>query len=548
MSDIERPEMTLRDYWRVLMRRKFVVIVGMLAVAIPAVTLSLAQTPIYQAEAQMIVQSLPGDSVFGSAYLGYIDPDRVVQNEIQVLESEVVSQRLMTNLGLDTEPPGVTGAAVGSTDVIAVRVQSGDPPTAQALADAYVEAYIDTKREQSVGGLIQAAGELQARTTELQAQIEALDDRIASDTEAGASDAEVRTLNDQRRVLVDQQALFKQRLDQLQVDAALTSGNAQLVRQASEPETPIEPNPQRTGLLALVVGLMLGIGAAFLIDFIDDSVRSPESLAALAGGLPVLAVVPVDPPPDNRPIAISKPDDFAVETYRSLRTNVQFLGFDTALKAIQVTSAMPGEGKTTTAVNLAVVLAQAGNRVALVDADLRKPRVHNVFALSPTYGLTNTLLGDPVDLAIAQVDEHLWVLPSGSVPPNPSEMLGGRRLQAVIEELKAQFDYVVIDSAPVLPVSDAIALSRQVDGVLVITQAGRTSAPQVRQTLAGLEQVSAPVLGVVLNKASSRQSGAGYQYGYGGYGYAFDDSAKQDKPNKPSKPSKQPAASSFPPP
>ena len=211
---------------------------------------------------------------------------------------------------------------------------------------------------------------------------------------------------------------------------------------------------------------------------------------------------------------------------------MQFLGFDTALKAIQVTSAMPGEGTTTTAVNLAVVLAQAGNRVALVDADLRKPRVHNVFALSPMYGLTNTLLGDPVDLAITQADEHLWVLPSGSVPPNSSEMLGGRRLQAVIEELKTQFDYVVIDSAPVLPVSDAIALSRQVDGVLVITQAGRTSAPQVHQTLAGLEQVSAPVLGVVLNKASSRQSGAGYQYGYGGYGYGFDEYAKQSKQNK----------------
>jgi polysaccharide biosynthesis transport protein len=524
MNEIERPEMTLRDYWRVLVRRKWIVLVGIFATVIPAVALSLAQTPVYQAEAQMIVQSLPGDSVFGSTYLGYVDPDRVVQNEIQVLESEVVSERLMTNLGLTTTPPAVTGAAVGSTDVIAARVRSSDPPTARVLADAYVQAYIDTKREQSVGGLIQAGTELQAKVSELQAQVELLDAEILT-----AGEAEARTLTEQRRLLVDQQALFKQRLDQLQVDAALTSGNAQLVRQATEPQSPIEPNTTRTGLLALVVGLLLGIGAAFLIDFIDDSVRSPETLAALAGGLPVLAVVPIDPPPDNRPIAISKPDDFAVETYRSLRTNVQFLGFDSALKAIQITSAMPGEGKTTTATNLAVVLAQAGSKVILVDADLRKPRVHHVFALNPVYGLTNALLGDPVDLAIEQIDEHLWVMPSGSVPPNPSEMLGGRRLHAVIEELKSRFDYVVIDSAPVLPVSDAIALSRQVDGVLVVTQAGRTSAPQVRQTLAGLEQVSAPVLGVVLNKASGRQSGAGYQYGYGGYGYQFDDAAKKNK-------------------
>jgi non-specific protein-tyrosine kinase len=520
MNVNERAEMTLRDYWRVLVRRRWIVLIALIATVTPAVLLTLAQETIYEAEAQMLVNSRPNDSLFGGTAQGAVNADRAVQNEIRVLEGEVVYQRVRDNLGLDTLPPRVRGSAVGATDVIAVRVRSGDPATAQLLADAYVQAYIDTKRDQGVDGLVQASEQLSAKVTELQGQIDAIDTQLAASP--GGSNA---TLEQQRLVLVNQQAVFKQRLDQLQVDAALISGNAQLVRPAPLPVSPVEPTPARTVMLALVVGLLLGIGMAFFVDYLDDSVRSPQDLANLAAPLPVLAVVPVDPPPDNRPIALSRPDDFAVESYRTLRTNVTFLGFERDLRSLQITSAMPGEGKTTTAANLAVVLAQAGSRVILVDADLRRPRIHEVFAIDGSVGLTNVLLGEPIILCSRPIDDTLTVLPSGPVPPNPSEMLSGRAMAALVNDLKTQFDYVIIDSAPVLPVSDAVAVSRQVDGVLVVTQSNRTSVPQVRQTLANLEQVSAPLLGMVLNKASGRQANYGYQYGYG-YGYGSQYKSK----------------------
>lgn len=509
MSYSERTEMTLRDYWRVVLRRKWIVIVAIVATVAPAVALSMMQEPVYEASADMLI--LPGSSVFGSEQQTANNPDRLVQNQISVLEGETVYNRVMEDLGLEEFPPGPTGNWYDDSDLITVVVQSGDPETAAMLANAYVEAYISVRREQNVTTLFTAATEVQAKITELQEQIDEIDVQIAASADDDDTGREA-----QRRVLVDQQALFKQTLDQIQVDAALASGNAELVRTAFPPSEPIEPNPVRTAMLAAVIGLLLGLGAAFLVDYLDDSVRSPDDLQKLGAELPVLAVVPVDPPPDNRPVSLSRPDDFAVESYRTLRTNVQFLGLERNVRVLQITSAVAGEGKTTTATNLAVVLAQTGANVVLVDADLRKPRIHRVFAIDGSHGLTNNLVGEALEMTVQTVGDQLSVVVSGPVPPNPSEMLSGRRMETFIDELRRRFDYVVVDSAPTLAVSDAVALSRHVDGVLLVAQAGRVSLPQIRKSLATLEQVGAPVLGLVLNKAKTKavaDDDYGYTYG-----------------------------------
>lgn len=509
MSYGERTEMTLRDYWRVVLRRKWIVLAAVVATVTPAVALSLMQDPVYEASADMLIK--PGSTVFGSEQQGSTNPDRLVQNEISVLQSETVYDQVVKDLGPNANPPGASGSWYDDSDLITVSVQSGDPQTAAVVANAYVQAYIEVKREQNVGTLFTAAEQVQAKITELQTQIDALDQQIDISDDDDDTGAE-----SQRRVLVDQQGLFKQTLDQFQVDAALASGNAELTRQAFPPVEPIEPNPVKTAMLAVVIGLLLGLGAAFLIDYLDDSVRSPDDIAKLGSELPVLAVVPIDPPPDNRPIALSRPDDFAVEAYRTLRTNVQFLGLERNVRVLQITSAIAGEGKTTTATNLAVVLAQTGSSVVLVDADLRKPRIHRVFAIDGTLGLTNNLVGESIEMTIQTVGDHLSVVVSGPVPPNPSEMLSGRRMEAFIGELRQRFDYVVVDSAPTLAVSDAVALSRHVDGVLLVAQAGRISLPQIRKSLASLEQVGAPILGVVLNKAKTKDaSDEDYGYSYG---------------------------------
>ena len=515
MTEAERPEMTLRDYWRVLVRRKWIVLAGIVAAVTPAVVLSVLQEPQYRATAEIIIRTSASQSVFGTGTQANRDPDRIIQNEISAIEGDVVYARLKQNLGLTADPPDVVGTSRADTDVVVLSVESGDPRTAAELANAYVTAYTDVKTEQAVANFEKASNELQTGITELQTDIEELDDTIAS-----ASESELAALEAERRSLLDRQSVLRQTLDELQIDAGLTDTGAEMVRPATPPTTPFAPTPLRTAVLAFVVGLLFGLGAAFLVDYLDQSIKHPADLEKLRSDVPLLAVVPVVPTPGNLPISLTNPADLSVESYRSLRTSVQFLSIEREVQVVQVTSAMPGEGKTTTATNLAVVLAQTGTSVVLVDADLRRPRVHQVFGLAPGFGLTDLLVGEPIDLTLQTVEGGLEVIVAGTVPPNPSEMLSSRRMADVIGELKKRFDYVVVDSAPTLPVSDAMALSRHVDGVLVVVQAGRVGLPQVRQTLATLEQVNAPLLGLVLNRAteSSGTDGYGYGYAYGGYG------------------------------
>ncbi len=490
------------DYWQVLARRKWIVVAAVLTALAGSLLMSLLQDPIYEVEAQMLVEPRSGQAVFEQdPTLNVQNLDRAIQTEIQVLEGQRVRSRVQSDLGLDHLPPTVDGTAVGSTDVLSVTVRSKDPRAAQRLADAYVTAYTETRREQAIDDLNAAGSQLQDKIDQLQTQID----------EADAA---------QQSPLVAQQATYRERLDELQIEAALTTGGASVVKSAEPPTDPVEPNPLRSALLAGTIGLLLGLGAAFLVDYLDDSVRAHEDLEGVTD-LPVLAVVPIEPPPDHRPIAISEPQEFAVEIYRGLRTNIQFLGLDKPMKVIAVTSSLPGEGKTTTASNLAVVLAQAGHDVALVDADLRRPRAHEVFAVPPVPGLTEALLGEPIDLVVSHLGGDLHVVAAGQVPPNPSEMMSNVRLDAFLKAMAARYEYVVLDASPILPVSDSVALARWVDGVLVVAQADRVSRRDLTESLARLARVGAPVIGLVLNRARrSGTEGGGYGYGYG-YGYGL---------------------------
>ena len=500
-------EMTLRDYLAVVRRRWWIVVGALAVTSVLALGFSATQTAIYEAEAQMLVQTRSTDSLFDTGLdLRGSDATRAVQTEIQVLEGERVRTRLIQTLDLAQRPPAVDASVVGSTDVVSVKVRSTDPETAALLANAYVQAYIDERREQSVEELLAATAQVQNKISELQTQIESLPED-----------------DPQRASLLAQQTAFRETVNQLQVDTALKTGGASVVKSAEVSTDPVEPTPMRTAVLAGVVGLLIGLGAAFAIDYLDDSVRSEEDLERLAD-LPVLAVVPIDPPVDNRPVALSAPGDYAVEVYRGLRTNIQFLGLDRPTKVIQVTSSVPGEGKTTTATNLAVVLAQAGRSVALVDADLRRPRVHEVFSIPQSPGVIDLLVGDSFDVVSNRLDigqdVELTVAASGTVPGNPGEMLASGRTRDLLSELAGRYDYVIVDSAPILPVADSLALASGVDAVVFVAQAKRATKRNVAEALERLGRVQAPVVGMVLNQAnpSERSSTYGYGYGYGGYG------------------------------
>jgi capsular exopolysaccharide synthesis family protein len=456
-----------------------------LAVVVPAAL----QTPVYRSTADVLIAPRGSDGVFRDD-VEQLD-ERALQTEMRVIEGPAVRQRVATDLQIDGPVPDVSAEGVGQSAVVEVSVRSTSASNARTLADAYASAYIDIRRERSVDGLTSAGAEVERALGDLRAQIDGLtaDDPSRSSLVARAVDLGTT-------------------LDQLSVDAALQSGAATVISAATVPSDPIEPSPVRDAAWALLVGLLVGLAAAWTVDALDRTVRRPGDLVRLAD-LPVLAVVAADPPPNNLPVSVSHPEHPAVEEYRRLRVNLEALARDRKLSVIQVTSSLPGEGSTTTAANLAVLLARAGHRVALVDADFRRPHVHEMFARSVAPGLADLLLGasprDAVQVTDLLLDDRLALYTAGELPSNPGEMLGGVRMRKVLEKMGEHYDWVIVDSAPILPVTDSVALSSAVDGVIMVVRAGRSTTTDLGDALERLETVRAPILGFVLNHADSRR-------------------------------------------
>jgi capsular exopolysaccharide synthesis family protein len=310
----------------------------------------------------------------------------------------------------------------------------------------------------------------------------------------------------------------------MQVDSSGETSGLVLVTPAQAPTSPSSPKPTEDGLLGLIAGLVLGLAAAFLRESLDDAVASKET-AEEFGGATVLAAVPMvnSWKKRDRPLVVSlaRPMSPAAEAYRSLRTSLQFARQERDLRTILVTSPAAAEGKTSTLSNLGAMFAQAGQRVVLVSCDLRKPRLGQFFGVDEHEGLTTAILGErPVEDLVQAVpgDDNLWLLGSGQMPPNPAELLNGRRIQEVFSTLRGLFDLVLIDSPPVLPVTDAVVLAKDADATVLVVAAGQTSRGDLQRAAEKLAQVNARVVGLVLNEASRQGAGYGYgyQYGYGG--------------------------------
>ncbi len=281
---------------------------------------------------------------------------------------------------------------------------------------------------------------------------------------------------------------------------------------------PVSPRTKLNVLLGLLVGLGLGVGLAVLRDSFDKTIKSKDHAQNTAQA-PVLTAVHEDPEADEHRLITHDPFSVRAEAFRQLRTNIRFLSVDHAVRSLVVTSSVPSEGKTSTAANLAIAMAQAGEDVVLIDADLRRPTIADVFTLSSGVGLTSVLLGDlALDEALQpwRPDLPLKVLTAGPIPPNPAELIGSARMKALIGELTDAGITVVLDSPPLLPVTDAALLARASDGALVVTRAASTHVEQLAEATQALRTAGANVLGVVLNRIP-RKKGSGYYGGYDAY-------------------------------
>ena len=512
MAASTRAGMELRDYIAVLRRRKWLIFLAALLASGTALGLSFLQSPVYQASVRLLLE--PTRTVFeSSGSEGTVD----VQTEIERLQSVPVQEAVREKVG---SAPPVSGIQVGTTRVMRLTTEAATPERAAEFANAYADAYINYRVTQAVDQLEKAAVPVQAKLDALEKEILPLQEAIAAAPSGAPREAKSAEVGPRISALLSVQTTFKSTLDKLQVDAALKSGGVQLVAPAPVPTEPVRPTPVRNGVLGLSVGLMFGIALSFLFEHLDDSIKTKDDLESSVGDVTVLGVIPAVSSWKNRAesrlVSKDEPSSPAAEAYRSLRTSIQFMGLDRKLQVLQVTSPNASEGKTTTLANLAVALTQAGQTVAILSCDLRRPRIHDYFGLPNSVGFTTVLLGEtPLSAALQRVPglPRLILLASGKLPPNPSELLSSKRTADILVALRSQVDIILVDSPPVLPVTDAAVLSPRVDGTLLVAMAGQTTAKALARSMEVLRNVDTTVVGAVLNGASA-ESGYGYGYAY----------------------------------
>jgi capsular exopolysaccharide synthesis family protein len=315
---------------------------------------------------------------------------------------------------------------------------------------------------------------------------------------------------------------YQEELAQYNFYASLNTGGGQVITPAAVPTSPSYPKPLEYAVIAGFVGLLIGVGVVFMLEYFDDRIRTKQELEGIVKGIATLGIIPVIPDWKDKKdpvlVTISQPHSSTAEAYRSLRTAIQFVGIDRPTRLVQFTSPANADGKTTTLANTAVALSQAGLRVGVVCCDLRRPRVHEFFGLNNDVGFTSVLLGDtPLKEAIQEVPDcpGLHLLASGPKPPNPSELLGSPKTRKLFESLAELYDIVLIDSPPLLPVTDPTVLAGIVDAVVLVVSMGMSTQSGVVTALENLARVDAPLVGVVLNGVPQTDSYAYYRYSYG---------------------------------
>jgi capsular exopolysaccharide synthesis family protein len=496
--DEERPELDYHFYFGVLKRRWPIVVLVCILTTGVALARSATSTRVYESAASVLVTD-PQTTADGTSSAAHID----IPTEIQLFYAGPIQQAVSKQLGGNAgKVTGLSVNEIGSTWLISVAAQSATPAVAQKAANAYAEQYVKIRTAQAIKAINDASVIAQENIDDINRQIVALPPDALT----------------QRTELTSELTTFQGRLKDLQYQAQLRANSgARVVSEAGLPSTPIKPTPTRDALLGFALGLVLGLGLAFLTEFLDDKIKTSEDVARYGKGLQVIAEIPRIARERNgrRLVALDDPASGAAEAYRALRTSLRLIGLKQPIQTLLVTSPMAGEGKTTLVSNLGVTMARAGLRVVVVDLDLRRAQLAPMLGAPNDFGVMSVLLGEVTladalyEVTISQGVPRLRLLPAGPLPPNPSEIMGTARMTELINSLKSAADVVILDTPPLVPVTDALVLSGRVDGVLMVASAGSTRRRHLTRATEYLEQADAPLIGAVLNN-----SGQHVRYGY----------------------------------
>jgi non-specific protein-tyrosine kinase len=516
----------IQQYIAIIRSRKWLIMSVTALVLIVALVFSYKQKPVYESEAQVLVKPLAQNSE-------QTDFEALnLETEALIATSPEVAQRAAEVSGAADGGELLRGLEVSSaqdTEVLLFRYSHSDPEVAQERAQAFAQGYVDHRAETAQGNLDEKTKLIQNTIASFNEQLRAVREELAATSDP----------NEQLRLQAESGQIYSDiSLERAKLRDIATLSNQDLGRVLFPgylPTRPSSPNHSKTGAIALLAGLALGVGAAFLKERLDDRLDGRAGLESIFGAS-VLAVVPRSSQWRKASEAYlateSDPHSVVSEAYRTLRTGLLFAASQREIKTVLITSAQAGEGKTATTANLGVVLAQAGKRVIIVSADLRKPRLNNFFSTRAPKGLTNVLAGEcratEALVPVSAAASNLRLLPSGPIPGNPAELLGSEAMRKLIAELRGAADFILIDVAPILAVADGMTLAPMVDSVLFIADAAQATGGGIQQARSQLDQVNARVVGAVLNNFDSSKS-RGYSVAapYTHYRHAAESSSKR---------------------
>ena len=527
-------ELELGDYISIL-RRRWIWFVGpLLVVAGLAAALTLTAADVYTSTAKVGLRRSAATEALDTSFQNTSSLNRDLTNEINFAKSDNVVDAVEDKLG-DLPDVSITGDS--SADILNFDASSATPEGAALDANTWADLYVLERRLEAQTSIDGAVAQLTEKLAQLRqdreavsAPLDLLQDRLAQATSESRIaqlqreyDRELAALEPEFLLIDVQVSAVATGITNLELQGELAGlGTAQVIQKAFEPINKSNAPLSRNLPLGIVVGAIVGVGAALLAENLDRSLKTIDDIRA-AVDVPVLGSVPeAGKHIGNNEVALSalnNPEGPVADGYHQVRTALQFSFLSRDIRSLLITSANQSEAKTTTSANLAASMAAVGTKVVLADVDFRRPRIHDVFGCDAVPGLSNHLVdGVPLHELVLHVDEadgNLVIMPSGSPPPSPGDFVGSPAFVDVIRLMEKEADLVIFDAPPVLPVADALTISRHVDAVVIVAYAGRTTRDQLQRAISNLKQVGADIAGCVL-------VGVKHDPVYGRYGYRYE--------------------------
>lgn len=535
--------MELKKYIAIVRHWLWLIILGAVLSGGVAFLISSNRPSIYRASARYLIDTPPGRQ--GNNYSEVLYMQKLTQTYVERFTTTPIMAAVVDELDLTIKPEAlrrkITVSAPKESQVLLVSVQDTNHETAVRIANTIGDVFAEVNVRMQGARYTESIDRIERQLAELDLLLADLETQVNALAAAGtaASDVEFSRLNRQlaeRRN--DYNRAYQQRQDLL-VERDLNVDNIIPIDPAvPNPEAaPVSPNVRLSTLIATLIGGALALGVVLLVEYLDDTVKTPDDVTELSGlsTLATISFIRGGSPPE-RLVTHLTPRDPISEAYRVLRTNLSFAAIDSGLRSLVVTSSAPGEGKSTTCANLGVVLAQTGKRVIVVDADLRRPTQHKIFETSNSQGLTTALLNNntPINQHLQEGNVRgLRVLASGPLPPNPAELLNSNRMQEVIAELLEEADVVLIDSPPVMTVADAAILAPVVSGVLLVAEVGQTRRDAMIDAAERLRVAGATLFGLVLNRSKPGRLGYYQYYYYDQRYYTYNYNSTRSRADRP---------------